>query len=396
MTVLGRPNFFGQTFQATASGAIADGDPVVLNADGTVSAVSGTIATDYGKEMFIIGRRNDAVYRYTLGTAFDISTASYINSFPVSAQETFPTGLFFSPDGLRMFIVGIINATVYQYNLTSPYDISTLTYDQAFNVISQETSPQDVCFSPDGLKMFVTGATGDDVNEYALSSAFDISTASYTQNFSVASQDTDPTGLAFNTNGTKMFVVGSINDAIFEYDLSSGFDLSTASYSGTSFSVAAQDTVPQGIAFSPDGTKMFIVGDAGNDVNEYDLSVGFDISTAVYSQRFSVVSQDINPTGIAFSNRVFSSTNLTDQNYLGISDGAYADGTTATIQLIGSVDDAQSGLTAGELYYVQAGQRIPNGLVAPYPDFSNPTVTAGYAVSPTKLLVKGAYSILFD
>jgi hypothetical protein len=33
---------------------------------------------------------------------------------------------------------------------------------------------------------------------------------------------------------------------------------------------------------------MFVVGASGDDVNEYDLSVGFDISSAVYSQNFSV------------------------------------------------------------------------------------------------------------
>ena len=30
----------GGTFEATASGAISDGDPVVLNTDGTVSAIT--------------------------------------------------------------------------------------------------------------------------------------------------------------------------------------------------------------------------------------------------------------------------------------------------------------------------------------------------------------------
>jgi hypothetical protein len=40
---------------------------------------------------------------------------------------------------------------------------------------------------------------------------------------------------------------------------------------------------------------MFVVGAYGDDVNEYDLSTGFDISTAVYSQNFSVAAQDIHP-----------------------------------------------------------------------------------------------------
>ncbi|MDP6585888.1 MAG: hypothetical protein QF535_14625, partial [Anaerolineales bacterium] len=52
-------------------------------------------------------------------------------------------------------------------------------------------------------------------------------------------------------------------------------------------------------------------------------------------------------------------TNLTADNFLGISDGAYSSGATATIQLSGATDDAQSGLTTGSTYYVQ-----PNGSLA--------------------------------
>ena len=54
--------------------------------------------------------------------------------------------------------------------------------------------------------MFIVGAHGDDVNEYSLSTAFDVSSASYVQVFSVTNQDNYPNGIAFNNDGTKMFV----------------------------------------------------------------------------------------------------------------------------------------------------------------------------------------------
>jgi DNA-binding beta-propeller fold protein YncE len=76
-------------------------------------------------------------------------------------------------------------------------------------LLIKDTQPEGIAFNTDGTKMFVVGNTGDDVNEYDLSTAFDISTAVYSQNFSVAAQDIDPSGVAFNTDGTKMFIVGS-------------------------------------------------------------------------------------------------------------------------------------------------------------------------------------------
>ena len=108
--------------------------------------------------------------------------------------------------------------------------------------------------------MFIVGSGGNEVNEYALSSAFDVSTASYTRVFSVSSEDTNPQGISFNNDGTKMFVVGDTGDDMNEYSLSTAFNVSTASYV-QNFSVAAQDGTPSGMAFNDDGTKMYIVGD---------------------------------------------------------------------------------------------------------------------------------------
>ncbi len=230
----------------------------------------------------------------------DISTASYTRSFSVSAQDTSPRGLFFKPDGTKMYVLGGIGDDVNEYTLSTGFDISTASYTQNFSVASQENNPTDVSFNPDGTKMYVLGDTGDDVNEYNLSTAWDISTASYLQNFSVASQETSPQGIVFNPDGTKMYITGTSGDDVNEYTLSTGFDISTSSYT-QNFSVSAQDTSPQSTFFSPDGTQMYVLGFSGNDVNEYTLSTGFDVSTASYSQNFSVAAQTTTPKGLFFN-----------------------------------------------------------------------------------------------
>ena len=119
--------------------------------------------------------------------------------------------------------------------------------------------------------MFVVGWTGDDVNEYTLSTGFDVSTASFVDSFSVSGQESSPTGLAFNNDGTKMFIIGFDGDDVNEYTLSTGFDVSTASFVD-SFSVSDQEGTLTDLTFNDDGTKMFVIGHSGDDVNEYTLS----------------------------------------------------------------------------------------------------------------------------
>ena len=75
-----------------------------------------------------------------------------------------------------------------------------------------------------------------------------------------------------------------------------------------------------------------------------------------------------------------TTTNLTAENFIGISNGVYTNGQTATIQISGSVDDAQSSLTPGQQYYVQV-----DGTLSETAD--SPSVLAGTAIAATKLAI---------
>jgi len=256
-----------------------------------------------GLKMYVIGTSGDAVFSYTLSTAWDVSAASFDvpteGYFSVAAQDTVPTGMFFKPDGTKMYVIGAAGQDVNEYDLSTAWDVSSASYLQNFSVAAQETVPTGMFFKPDGTKMYVIGIAGDDVNEYDLSTAWDVSTASYLQNFSVAAQETAPRGMFFKPDGTKMYVLGATGDDVNEYDLSTAWDVTSASYL-QNFSVSAQDTFPTSIFFKPDGTKMYVIGAAGQDVNEYDLSTAWDVSSASYLQNFSVAAQETVPQGIFF------------------------------------------------------------------------------------------------
>ena len=139
--------------------------------------------------------------------------------------------------------------------------------------------------------MFVIGHNGDDVNEYKLTTPFDISTAVAGNNnideFNTNDQETSSNGLAFNLDGTKMYVVGEDADYINEYTLSKGFDLSTAVYAGDGerFLVSGQESQPIDIDFNSDGTKMYIVGWNGNDINESTSPIEANLKWAIPQRR---------------------------------------------------------------------------------------------------------------
>jgi sugar lactone lactonase YvrE len=414
--------------------------------------------TPDGTTMFLSGYTNDKIYKYSLTGAFDISSPTFISDFAVGSEETQPMSVMFNSDGSKMYVTGEQNNKVFQYtsqsvlkpsgynaahttlstdstfwtdinsmtadeaagdgavyycvstddrttwkiakgtdgersivrnnsgtwqynsngtygsetwanattnaelpalqeamegaaNLTGTFDVSTVVYSQNLSVASQDTVPEGIAFNTDGTKMFIVGSTGDDVNEYALSTGFDVSTASFTDSFSVASQDTVPQGIDFNTNGTKMFIVGSTGDDVNEYTLTTGFDVSTASYS-QNFSVVAQDNRPYGIAFNADGTKMFVVGNTAAKVMEYTLSTGFDVSTASFVDSFSVSSQDSQPQGLAFNTdgtKMFVAGNNTNKIYEYALTTGFDVSSSSFTQSISIPEDTVSGGVSGVL-----------------------------------------------
>ena len=227
-----------------------------------------------GTKMFMIGLASDNVFQYTLSTAFDLSTASYNSvSFSVASQNTTPGGMYFNADGTKMYVIGN-DDVVYQYSLSTAFDLSTASYDSvSFDASNQGTGMQGAVFNLDGTKMYMADLANDSLFQYSLSTGFDVSTASYNNvSFSVASQETLPRDMALNSDGTKLYMVGNASDNVFQYSLSTAYDLSTASYDSVSFSVATQAQEIQAFTFNADGTKMYIV-DAGNDTI-YQYSTG--------------------------------------------------------------------------------------------------------------------------
>ena len=235
----------------------------------------------------------------------DASTASYDSvSFDVGSQEGAPYGVAFKPDGTKMYVVGSSSDSVYQYTLSTAWDLDTASYDSvSFDVSSQEGSAKDVAFKPDGTKMYMVGSRSDSVHQYTLSTAWDLNTASYDSvSFSVDAQESSPSGLEFKPDGTKMYVVGSSSGSVHQYTLLTAWGLDTVSYDSVSFDVSSQESFPFGVAFKPDGTKMYMVGNGSTGtLYQYTLSTAWDLDTASYdSVALDVSSQESSPRGVTF------------------------------------------------------------------------------------------------
>jgi len=237
---------------------------------------------------------------------YDIASGSYDSvSFSVTSQDTNPQSISFNNDGSKLFMIGGANDTIYQYSLPTPFILTGMSYDSvSSSVASQDTSPRSIAFNNDGTKLFMLGDTSDTIYQYSLPTPFILTGMSYDSvSFSVTSQDTNPYSIVFNNDGTKLFMVGIANDTIYQYSLPTPFILTGMSYDSVSFGVGGEDTIPLSIKFNNDGTKLFMLGSSSDTIYQYSLPTPFILTGMSYdSVSSSVASQDTSPRSIAFNN----------------------------------------------------------------------------------------------
>ena len=257
-----------------------------VNSDGTAIFLSGT---SFSTE--------DVVYTYDLRVAYDLSTAvrSVAKTFTMGNSDftITPHDLVFKPDGSMLFVVGSyfdLNTfdqgdSLYSFSLSTPFDVSTavLANRARFDISAEEDFTSGVELNNDGSKIFIIGKTNDQVVEYNLSVAYDITTASLGNTFSVNVETGSPESFRFSLDGLMMYAVhldmGANQSSIFTYSLSSAYDISTATYAGPgeSLVLSFSDIRPLGLAFGGE-SKMYLFGtnDSGSPIREYDLEVAPD------------------------------------------------------------------------------------------------------------------------
>ena len=97
--------------------------------------------------------------------------------------------------------------------IASTRDTSTASHVYSSSVLRHNVESTDVEFSNDGLRMFTLDHGGQSVNEYILIKAFDLSAGSgFIDSFSVYPRMPAPFKMAFSNDGTKMFVIGITQD----------------------------------------------------------------------------------------------------------------------------------------------------------------------------------------
>lgn len=470
----------GGSAEIVASGSLSNGSKVVINTDGTVSAVAATAQSvgtpvvfesaraDYVKSCFdinsgkvVVAYKDDGNSGYGTAVIGTISGTSISFGTPVvfessNIQDTLAIAYDSTANkvvvasrnggGTTTAKVGTVSGTSISFGSAGQIVASALTHISmvhdpvrnrmivAYNSAGDATgSGQTRVGTVSGTSISFSGADTFDTNSpVSISTVFDSANQkvviSYCRNAgpvegasivatpttssvsfgtavvfesgfagAVTSSYDSTSGkvvVAYSDNNNSNYgtaIVGTVSGTSISFGTAVVFESASTNYNSASYNSIDNKT---NIAYRDQGNLNYgtvIVGTVSGTSISFNTAVVFEsaatlyVSTA-YSPTNNKTAISYNDVGNSFfgTSAVFAnvSTNLTSENYIGISSGVYTNGQTATIQLTGAVDDAQTSLTAGQSYFVQ-----PDGTLGLTP--GNPSVFAGTAVSSTKLIIKG-------
>lgn len=287
---IGNPSYDSKSFSASSQTSAIQG--ITFKTDGTV--------------MYILSSSDDRVYQYTLSTAWDLSTASYASIFySFSGLGIQPTAIEFKPDGTKMFISGT-NGTIYGYDLSTAWNVSTASSDTSLSP-SEVSNIRGFAFKSDGTKLYIQ------INavfyQYTVGTAWNVSTASYdsvTKDFR-STQDATINDLILSSDGFSMSSASDNLESIEQFKMSTAYDLSTAYYEG-SYPITETAGVTS-VTFGSSGTKMYVVATSetiyqytvGTTVETLDLSTGSYLSkTLSANTTFAITNPPASGTAMGF------------------------------------------------------------------------------------------------
>ncbi|WP_415271537.1 autotransporter outer membrane beta-barrel domain-containing protein [Candidatus Pelagibacter sp. Uisw_121] len=222
-------------------------------------------------------------------------------------------GLHIGNRGSTFFVLDTIG-DIGKFNLSTPYDISTMSYETR---VQFGNTIDSMHFSRDGTKLFTLDSLSDNpvVTTYSLPAPFDISSTTQIHQVNLntkgivvsASFHDQGFDIEFNPDGSAMFILMANtqtenNNFVYQFSLGKNYDVSTAVNVGKwdmndvfLNRGSDKDGQPRGMGFSSDGMKLFVVeiksGTGVDMINQFDLECPYGLAVCVSSASASVASQ---------------------------------------------------------------------------------------------------------
>jgi len=241
-----------------------------ISADGRYIYIAGSDRD--GVSMFTLSTPFDVTSTITRGVNTTVHTNIAASS---QANENTMRGFTMKPDGTRIYAAGYGNDRAYQWSLSTAFDLTTCSYDGYHELTYQGDSntkvPRALDFKSDGTKVYVVDGYWDNVYEISLSVAWDLTSGTQTNGsvLDISGSSLSPYGLRFRPDGRSLYLLDANSNDLHEFRMTTAWDITTATVGPTTLSLSAVSD-HYGIAWNTDGTQLVVCDGEAADIEVMD------------------------------------------------------------------------------------------------------------------------------
>ena len=215
------------------------------------------------------------VVQWELSTAWDLSTASYVRTSADMTQISNGRSIWFNVDGTVMSWNDLGSDQIDFYYLTTPWDVSTLTYAWSISTSSFDAASQAHWMDPYCTKIVLASySTADDVTEITLRhSLADVMTESGWDAV------TNTQSIDFSHDGTKVIVANASTDNLKTATLNTPYDLRSVDTNSFYAPTDGNSTALWCARWGNNGQYVYYCDDSGDSIKRITLSTAYDISS---------------------------------------------------------------------------------------------------------------------
>ena len=218
-----------------------------------------------------------ALKEYSLSTAYDISTSTVthtITNVGASNGNDSPTAFYIKPDGTRLWI-GDNDDFLYVWDLSTAWTLSTASYIGRDDMRAPFNNLWQPFFKPDGTLFMAIDPGLDRVKGISVPTAWNIfssnpNSASTSALFDISPiNETVPVGLFWSNDGTKVYITGDLRNEIMMWNTDPWDVADITGSPDDTLDISSIEGAVRGICFSADGKHMYIAGAAGQGVDQF-------------------------------------------------------------------------------------------------------------------------------
>lgn len=215
-------------------------------------------------------------------------------TYTISGADISPVDFFFSNDGKKLYILGDNDNDIQQFSLTTAFAVNTASSDGTFSILKDNgspiTSPVAMFISQDGIYLYVADDTT--IYQYRLTVPWDITASP--QATLITSKSGFTTGIRsiyLDPAGSRLYI--GRDTSISEHLLTTGHNISTTNMSvNTTFSPTGTISL-QSFTFKPSGDYIYIYNsNAGDDVRTYRVNNSWKLSSASSAELYTLEMAD--------------------------------------------------------------------------------------------------------